>query len=98
VPFVFHQGRNTVFVTLEKVLTLAYLLRKFILEEKDGLQLAKSLTIYKTQGLHANDKITTIKLKFLDTLNVRNRHDAQLYLDNIIAEHITNAKESGKYR
>ncbi len=62
------------------------------------LQLAKPLKICKTLVLPVDDRITTTKLKFLDKLTARLTYGVQLFLENIIVENITTAKEAEKYR
>ena len=62
------------------------------------LQLAKPLKICKTLVLPVDDRITRTKMKFLDKLTARLTYGVQLFLENIIAENITTAKEAEKYR
>ena len=62
------------------------------------LQLAKPLTVCKTLVLPVDNRITRTKVKFLDKLTTRLTYGVQLFLENIIAENITSAKEAEKYR
>jgi putative transposase len=62
------------------------------------LQLAKPLTVCKTLVLPVDERITRTKVKFLDKLTARLTYGVQLFLEKIIAENITSAKDSEKYR
>ena len=62
------------------------------------LQLAKPLTVCKTLVLPVDKRITTTKGKFLDKLTARLTYGVQLFLENIIADNITSAKEAEQYR
>lgn len=62
------------------------------------LQLAKPLSMYKTLVLPVDVRITKTKVKFLDKLTARLTYGVQLFLEKIIAENITSAKEAEKYR
>jgi putative transposase len=62
------------------------------------LQLAKPLTMCKTLVLSVDNRITRKKLKFLDKLTARLTYGVQLFLEKLIAENITRAKEAEKYR
>ncbi|MFX1520557.1 MAG: zinc ribbon domain-containing protein [Promethearchaeota archaeon] len=62
------------------------------------LQLAKPLTVCKTLVLPVDDRITRKKLQFLDTLTARLTYGVQLFLETLIAENITTAKEAENYR
>jgi len=62
------------------------------------LQLAKPLTVCKTLVLPVDNRITRTKVKFLDKLTARITYGVQLFLEKIIAENITTAKEAEKYR
>jgi putative transposase len=62
------------------------------------LQLATSLKVCKTLVLPVDKRITRTKMKFLDKLTARLTYGVQLFLEKIIAENITSAKEAEKYR
>ncbi len=62
------------------------------------LQLAKPLPICKTLVLPVDDRITTTKVKVLDKLTARLTYGVQLFLEKIITENITSAKEAEQYR
>jgi putative transposase len=62
------------------------------------LQLAKPLTVCKTLVLPVDGRITGTKVKVLDKLTARLTYGVQLFLENIITENITRAKEAEKYR
>ncbi len=62
------------------------------------LQFAKPLTVCKTLVLPVDDRITTTKVKFLDKLTARLTYGVQLFLEKIITDSITSAKEAEKYR
>jgi putative transposase len=62
------------------------------------LHLAKPLHICKTLVIPVDDRITRTKVKFLDRLTARLTYGVQLFLEKILAEHITSATEAEKYR
>jgi putative transposase len=62
------------------------------------LQLAEPLTVCKTLVLPVDKLITKTKVKFLDKLTARLTYGVQLFLEKIITDSITSAKEAEKYR
>lgn len=62
------------------------------------LQLTKPVSVYKTLVLPVDARITKKKKKFLDKLTARLTYGVQLFLEKILATHITRAIEAEKFR